>query len=399
MTGQKNVRPIEANNMNQYIKKTIIPYLLFLFVICISCSEKSTSTFHIDQSETSEKQNPKVLELMNEFKVKGAGIGYIENGQLTRTEYYGDQAPNQAVTASTMFNVASVTKAITAELFLRLAAKGEVDLDESISAYYVYADLASDPRHKLLTPRIILTHRTGFKNWPYEYEDGLLAFENDPGNTFGYSGIGFYILAKFMEEKMSATFPHLVEEHIFIPLEMKNSSIVIEPWFQNQRPIPVDINGKYMKPYDFNYGYWNSADELHTSVEDYAKFLISSMNGDGLTKELILEREKIFSDLTNDPIFGTNESTQNVFYPPSYGYGLGWMVFDYGDGNKNIQHGGNDGGENAMGYFHTKSKNGLIVFLNGGNGAFMIPRLVELLDKEQKYSAVYNYILDKFYSE
>ncbi len=386
--------------MNKSKVEIRLAFYLLLFIMPISCAEKGKTISKSDESSNLNKElNPNVTQLMKEFKIKGAGIGYIENGVLVKTEYYGEQGPNIPVSDSTMFNVASVTKSITAELFLRLIAKGEVTLDEPISDYYIYADISDDPRHKLLTPRIILTHRTGFKNWPYEYANGKLSFVNDPGTKFGYSGIGFYILARFLEEKMSSTFPHLVEEVIFKPLEMKNTSIVIEDWFKNKRPIPVDGDGAYMEPYDLNIGYWNPADELHISVEDYAKFLISSMNNEGLNQELIAEKEKVLSNLTNDPVFGTNESTKDVFYPPSYGYGIGWMVFDYGNGNKNIQHGGNDKGEAGMGYFHTKTKNGLIVFLNGGNGAFMLPKVVELLDKEQKYTSVYNYIFEKFYPD
>lgn len=379
---------------------TRVSALIFPFLLLFnSCAEKSEDKSHnVSAMDLTKEPNPEVLSLMEDYKIKGVGIGFIENGVLIDTEYYGEQSPNVPVTDSTMFNVASTTKAITAELFLRLAAKGEVGLDEPISDYYVYADIVDDPRHKLLTPRIILTHKTGFRNWPYEYQDGKLAFDNDPGTTFRYSGIGFYILAKFLEEKMWTTFPHLVEETIFKPLDMKNSSIVRESWFADKCPTPVDNEGNYMKPYDHDIGYWNPADDLHVTVEDYSKFLISAMNNEGLTDELSIEREKIISDLTNDPIWGTKESGKIDIYPPSYGYGLGWMVFDYGDGNKNVQHGGNDEGEAAMAYFHTKSKNGLIVFCNGGNGAFMLPKVVELLDDEQNYTSVYNYIFKKFYS-
>ena len=379
----------------------ILIFLGLIFFSLNSCKEKKWTTLStISKSNLESEQNPKVIEIMNKFKVTGVGLGFIKNGKLEKTAYYGEQSPSIPVSDSTMFNVASSTKVITAEVFLRLAAKGEVGLDESISDYYVYADIVDDPRHRLLTPRIILSHRTGFKNWPYEYEDGKLAFEDTPGNSFGYSGIGFYILAKFLEEKLSTTFPHLVEETIFKPLNMTKSSIVIESWFEDKRPTPVDNEGKYMKPYaHLINGYWNPADDLHISVEDYSKFLISSMNNDGLTEELVLEREKIFSDLTNDPIFGISESTKGDIYPPFYGYGLSWMIFDYGDGNKNIQHGGNDKGEAAMAYFHTKSKNGIIVFCNGGNATFMLPKIVEMLDDEQEYTPVYNYIIKKFFSE
>ena len=311
-----------------------ITVILIIISSITSCNKKDTSVIS-NENETVNK-NPKVLALMKEFKVKGIGLGIIKNGVLVKTEYYGEQGPNIPVSDSTMFNVASITKAITTETFLRLAAKGEVSLDEHISNYYVHADIVDDSRHKLLTPRIILTHKTGFRNWPYEYEDGKLAFDRDPGSKFGYSGVGFYILAKFLEEKMETTFPHLVEEIIFKPLNMKNTSIVQEEWFNNRCPIPADKEGKYMEPYDNNTGYWNPADDLHISVEDYSKFLISTMNNQGLTEALVKDRENIASELMNDPIFGTKESDKRVFYPPTYGYGLGWMVFDYGDGNKNF---------------------------------------------------------------
>lgn len=377
------------------------PLLILLFFLLLSaCGQVNPDTTdHIIANEDSISEiDEGVVSLMEEYNVTGVGVGFIKNGELVDTKYIGEQSPDIPISSQTMFNVASATKAITAEVFLRLAAKGEVSLDEPISNYYVYADIADDPRHKLLTPRIILTHRTGFKNWPWLYEDEKLAFDYDPGTQFGYSGIGFYILAKFLEEKLWTTFPHLVEETIFNPLGMKNSSIVKESWFEDYSPTPVDNEGNYMEPYDHPVGYWNPADDLHVTVEDYAKFIISSMNNGGLSDELTLEREKIVSDLIADPVWGTDESTTKDFYPTSYGYGLGWMIFDYGDGNKNIQHGGNDEGEASMAYFHTKSKNGLIVFCNGGNAVFMLPKIVELLDEEQKYTSVYNYIFDKFYS-
>lgn len=385
--------------MNNFFTLHKLQIVLIFTLLVYSCKDENPKSAKDDPAmATGTTKNPAVVELMKEFNVTGVGIGFIKDGVLTGTEYYGEQGPNVPVTDSTMFNVASVTKAVTSEVFLRLAAKGEVGLDDPISDYYVYADIVNDPRHRLLTPRIILTHRTGFRNWPYEYEDGKLAFVNDPGTTFGYSGIGFYILARYLEERLTTTFPHLVEETIFKPLDMTHSSIVIEPWFEDKRPVPVDAEGKYMSPYDLNIGYWNPADELHTSVTDYSRFLISAMNNEGLTEALAKEKESILSDLTNDPIFGTPESSETEFYPPDYGYGLGWMVFDYGDGKKNVQHGGNDRGEGAMAYYHTQSKNGLIVFCNGGNAVRMLPRIVELLDEEQKYTSVYNYILKKFFS-
>lgn len=47
-------------------------------------------------------------------------------------------------------------------LTLRLVSSGEWNLDEPLANYWVDPDVASDPRHKLLTTRHVLSHRTGF---------------------------------------------------------------------------------------------------------------------------------------------------------------------------------------------------------------------------------------------
>lgn len=94
-------------------------------------------------------------------------VGVIRNHRLVWTGYYGEQSSGVPVTQKTMFNVASLAKPITAEAILRLASEGRIVLDEPMSRYWVDPDVFADPRHKLLTPEIALSHRTGFRNWRY----------------------------------------------------------------------------------------------------------------------------------------------------------------------------------------------------------------------------------------
>ena len=48
---------------------------------------------------------------------------------------------------------------------------------------------------RALTPRILLTHTSGFANFRWLEEDRRLRFHHDPGSRYGYSGEGFYIPA------------------------------------------------------------------------------------------------------------------------------------------------------------------------------------------------------------
>lgn len=333
---------------------------------------------------------------MDEHNVTGVGLGRIESGELVWTRYYGEQSPGVPVTASTMFNTASVHKAVTAELVLRLVDQGRVDLDEPISAYYVHPDIADDPRHESLTPRLILTHQTGFLNWPYNYEDGTLAFVRDPGTEYGYSGIGFMILGRFLERKLETPYPQLVREVIYDPLGMDGASSVLEAWMEDRVAHPTDSEGAPFPDFALDEGYWNPADDLYVTVEDYATFLLNVYRGGGVSPEIRELRTRVQTDLREDPIWGCDGGAVDPC-PEPFGHSLGWFVYTYGD-SVNLQHGGNDQGEAANGYIHLDSGNGLVVFVIGANGILAWPKIVDAIDSEQSFTTTFNYIIAKFLS-
>lgn len=347
----------------------------------------------------SDTQNTAILDMMAEHKAATLGIGFIKDGVLVHTKYYGEQSPGVPASKTTMFNTASVSKAITSEVAIRLIERGEIDLDEPVSRYYVHPDLVDDPRHNQLTPRILLTHTTGFLNWPSSYDDGKLAFTRDPGEAYGYAGIGFEIFAKFLENKLGKTFPQIVKDEIYTPLGMTQASQKQEPWMAPYRVMPLDEAGAFQDEFNFEDGHWNPADDLFVTVEDYAKFLIAVMNNEGLGDEALRLRTTVQSDLTNDPIWGCDDGGIDPC-PAPYGHSIGWFVYGYGD-RLNIQHGGNDMSEAATAYFKTDTKDGLIVFVNAPNpnGILMYPKIVDLLDQDQNYTKIFHYIIAKYFSE
>ncbi|MEM6327414.1 MAG: serine hydrolase domain-containing protein [Bacteroidota bacterium] len=338
----------------------------------------------------------RVEAVMDSFNVTGLGLGRIQDGRLVWTRYYGEQSPGVPVTATTMFNTASMHKAVTAELALRLVDKGLLDLDEPISAHYVHPDIADDPRHEALTPRLLLTHQTGFLNWPFNYEDGVLAFTQDPGTGYTYSGIGFMIFGRFLEQKLGTPYPQLVREHVYDPIRMDGASSVQETWMTDRVAQPTDADGQPFPDFALDEGYWNPADDLYVTVEDYAAFLIDVWRGGGVSPEVGRLRTEVQTPLREDPIWGCDDGAMDPC-PEPYGHSIGWFVFGYGD-SLNLQHGGNDRGEAANGYIHLDSGNGLVVLVNGANGVLAWPEIVDAIDDEQRFTATFHYIIDKFLS-
>ena len=102
---------------------------------------------------------------MKQAQVPGVAVARIEHGKLAWTAVYGERAPGQPMTRQTIFNVASLTKPVFAVMALHLIAEGKLELDSRLSDDWVDPDIAEDPRRKLLTPRLALSHQTGFQNW------------------------------------------------------------------------------------------------------------------------------------------------------------------------------------------------------------------------------------------
>ena len=124
--------------------------------------------------------------MLADYEIASVGVALIEDGRVTLTKVYGEQAPGVPASNATLFNLASLTKPVTAEVILRLASSGALSLDEPMTKYWTDPDIATDPRREGLTARIALAHQTGFPNW--RGEGGRLAFRSDPGTAFGYSG-------------------------------------------------------------------------------------------------------------------------------------------------------------------------------------------------------------------
>ena len=324
-------------------------------------------------------------DLRTRYSLATIAAGVIKSAELQWAGYYGFAREGKSAGPSTLFNVASMTKPITAEVIVRLVARGAIDLDESMAPHWVDPDVETDPRHRILTPRVALTHRTGFPNWRRQNEDGVLRFTRAPDTEYGYSGEGYDYVARFAEKKLGRDFEDLVRTTVFEPLGMHDASISPRPWVRERIAHPVDGTGAFQTPYCSANGVdctedgtWSAADDLAIGLPDYARFLRGVMLGSALSPELQHARFQIHTSTANDPVIRCpfEEPTK---CPTAQGFGLGWEIFEFGD-QKIISHSGGDWSERAIGYFYADSKDGVLVFLNGPDAIPAVIEAMRLLD-------------------
>lgn len=363
------------------------------------------------QSEAPEQTFPlatlldqQVPRLIAEHRVAGVGIGVIEGGELVWTGYYGEQAPGIAATAETIFNTGSVAKTVTAEVLIALASKGLLSLDEPIASHVEHPTLSEDPRFELLTPRILLSHRAGLRNWPYEYPDRRPIFISHPGGAFSYSGMGIEMAAQFAENKLGQDFEELARNHVFEPLGLSDISIGRrQPWMRDRLAMPMNAEGAFLPIEETRgrlahvgeNGPWCAADDLLTSVEAYATFLIGVFDNRWASPELAAERQTIITSLRDNDIWGC-PAEEGVACARRFGHGLGWMVYEFDDKTV-IKHGGNDATENALVIYSPESRSGAVIFVNGGNGIYVSTQILGLLGREPEIAAYYRRLVGKFY--
>jgi CubicO group peptidase (beta-lactamase class C family) len=337
---------------------------------------KLTTSFSFDHQAYENKKIEKPIfdndteieKWLKDNKVPTLGLGVIENGKLQQVKVFGEISKGISAPYNTIFNVASLTKPVTAIVALKLVSLEKWGLDEPIYKYWTDPDIASDPRNKKLTTRIILSHQTGFPNWRWMNSDKKLNFQFDPGTKYQYSGEGMEYLRKALEKKFNKSLQELADELIFQPLKMTDTRYV---WDKNVDTTRLAIGyDKDRKAYEtIKNKTPNAADDLLTTIEDYGKFLVSVLNSDGLTK-------KIFEEMTTNQVASTKGKH----------FGLGFEIYDLGNGEYALSHGGSDNGVQTIVFVFPKTNQGLLIFTNSDKGVSVYETLLKhyLGDNGQK---------------
>jgi CubicO group peptidase (beta-lactamase class C family) len=298
---------------------------------------------------------------LTRFRVPSVAIAHFKDGRIDWTRVYGEQSAGVPATERTLYNVASLTKPVFAETILRLTAAGRLSLDAVMAPVWVDPDIADDPRHLLLTPRLSLSHRAGFPNWR-RMTGGRLKFIYDPGTKYGYSGEGFEYLKQYARRVTGQSIDSSAQALIFGPAALREISFSTKPWFAGRVAMPFGANGKW-GPSDSS-ARELAADNLHTTVADYAGFVLSVMRHDGLPDALVAQRDSLH---TIDPQGEQCDTKKVAICPVRTGYGLGWQIFDYAD-DRVLWHTGIDWGERAMVFYLPGRREGMVMLSNGASG-------------------------------
>ena len=205
----------------------------------------------------------------------------------------------EPVGPETLFQVASLSKWITAWAVMTLVESGKVDLDAPVSRYLTRWQLPSSEFdndgvtvRRLLSHTAGLTDGLGFAGFPPGAElpsleedlnhpdaspghNGVIRVGTEPGSKWRYSGGGYLILQLLIEEVTGETFEGYLRRALFDPLGMARSTFTVDDSTPDVATF-YDANGGKAIHYRFRA---KSAASLYTNVNDMTRFVQAHFTG------------------------------------------------------------------------------------------------------------------------
>lgn len=259
---------------------------------------------------------------------------YGEKGRMVYKNAFGigDYRKKDTLTSSSSFQLASVSKMITATAIMILKEKGRLDFDDTLTRYF------PDFPYREVTIRHLMTHRSGLsrymslahekwtdKSKPFLNGDMLELFIKhkpdpyfQPDKGFHYCNTNYALLACVVEEVAAMPFERFVKMEIFRPLEMNNSFV-----YNHRHDTLVPFYVEKGVP-GYNYSGWRLR-----KVRDY--YLNGVMGDKGVysTVEDLFKLDQAFYD----HLLLSEETLHEAFSPgsPDYwkrkdNYGFGWRI-------------------------------------------------------------------------
>ncbi len=324
-----------------------------------SCSaQPSDRVAALTQAERLAELETVIPALMDSGAVTGLSMAIVNDSAIVWSRGFGVRSveTGEPVDESSVFEAASLSKPVFAYALLQLVDQGLIDLDTPIAEYYDYEDIAHDERHRLITPRMVLTHSTGFPNW--RPNRGQLTINFEPGSEFSYSGEGFGYLQRAVMHITGEPLQALMERLVFEPLGMPNSSYIWDDRFDANLALPHNSDGEVTRKGKPGPGRGHAAATLHTTAHDFARFMIAAMHGtllsDSMAAAMLTPQIEVDSGV-------------------AWGLGIGLQENESGQG---FWHWGDNSGYKAYTLTYPERGVGVTWFTNSQNGHSILAALL-----------------------
>jgi CubicO group peptidase (beta-lactamase class C family) len=305
-------------------------------------------------------------------KIPGGILLIQQHGKMVHFECFGVRDPDtgQPMTPDTIFQIYSMSKAVTSVAAMMLVDDGKLSLDDSVSNYiHSFADakvgvdlsdeagkypLKLEPLKRPITIRDLLRHTSGitygffgetqvqklyanpllyagdYDNADFADRIAVLPLADQPATRWNYSH-STDVLGRVVEVASGQTLYQFEKQRLFDPLGMSDTAYYVADeakWPRIARGFPVDrMRVAGIKDPTVPRRWESGGAGLVSTTGDYARFLQMLLNGGELNGKRYLKRETV-ALMTSDQIGPETGIIHDPFYfpNPTSGFGLGFAI-------------------------------------------------------------------------
>jgi len=350
---------------------------------------------------------------MKELGIVGMAAAIIIDKKLVKAQGYGYAERENRIpfTATTIMNIASISKTFTGVCIMKAVEEGKVSLDEDINMYLPFKVINPNFPTEKITLRHLSTHTSGLADRDPFYSDSTYFYsgakpepldeflknyfipggkhysidnflKSKPGSYREYSNIGAGLAGYIIEVRTGKKLNDYAQQHIFKPLQMVNSGWALKDIDTLKHTRLYNKQNDSVHQIHWYEGTTYPDGGIRTSVKELSNFFICLLNEGKFNRTQLLGKKTIEEMLR----FQFNESNKpdNV-NPDRLNSGIFWATKM---GATRIGHNGSDPGVRTFMLSDLTKEIGVVLFFN-----------TSLRDEEEDiffdiYKAFYQYALD-----
>lgn len=317
-------------------------YFLFISIILFSCKSeaKKQEEVRVKNAELDslaliydpKTADPRIDEFMHRLHTRSAFNGNVlvaKKGKILYQNSFGwaNYLMRDSLSIDSKFELASVSKPLTAIAALQLIQNGKLSIDAPVDSLYPGFPFPG------VTVRHLLTHRSGLPNYVYFVDkiwkekkkgmsnndainlmiEGRPNREGKPDGRFHYNNSNYMLLGAIVEKVSGKNFDDYMQENIFQPAGMKNTAALSRVKYDK---IPTNVIG-----HDKVWRRSVVQDYLDGPVGD--KGIYSTVRDMYLFDRALKQGRLLDTALLDSAYLPRSDARRGVF---SYGYG--WRTFN-----------------------------------------------------------------------
>ncbi|HRW58527.1 MAG TPA: serine hydrolase [Chlamydiales bacterium] len=355
--------------------KNFLFYFSLYLLSCISPLYGKTSHHHFitDLRITSEAKKA-----LKAFEIPGASIGIIHKNEIIYMKSFGyrDLENKYPVTPNTIFPIGSLSKAFTAAITCMLEDEKKLDLNTPAIQYFPSFKFENPYATKHLTLKDLLTHSSGLFRHDFVWYHRkatrqelintiqYLPLSCDIRQCFQYNNLTYTLIGTIIEHISDMSFEEMVQYKIFDPLKMKNSNFSISKMKEsNNFSFPYAIRNNQVQKIPFlDMTNVAPAGGINSNLEDMLQWVKLQLSNGTFNNHIFFKNDTLKSMHTLQ--FANAEYPEERLY--LLGYGLGWLIGNYG-GYYLVGHSGEVDGFNAQITLIPKENLGIVILTNNGD--------------------------------